>query len=236
MGDNVMFDRGICNRWINPGRAELLLYRAIALVLMFVSLPGALVQAQPERTASAAKPSYLTIDSTVGELLDNPAAKAVLQSEIPVIANSPKIDQARDISLVQMARYAPTVLTREKLAEINAALAKAPGAISSGRPLRKSASQMDPRDDLTLKTERLWKGEAPGALGNRPRDIPTLTVVTPGALTNFGTAVIVAPGGGYQTLATSLEGRQVADWFAAHGVTAFVLTYRLVTSDYAHPT
>src|SRR5260370_21486894 len=95
---------------------------------------------------------------------------------------------------------------------------------------------MDPRDNLTLKTERLWTGEAPGALGDRPQDIPTLTILTPGELTDLGTAIIGAQGGGYQALATSLEGRQVADWFAAHGVTAFVLTYRLVTSDYAHPT
>jgi acetyl esterase/lipase len=27
----------------------------------------------------------------------------------------------------------------------------------------------------------------------------------------------------------------VADWFAAHGVTAFVLTYRLVSAGYKHP-
>jgi len=27
----------------------------------------------------------------------------------------------------------------------------------------------------------------------------------------------------------------VADWFAAHGVTAFVLTYRLAPSGYHHP-
>jgi acetyl esterase/lipase len=32
------------------------------------------------------------------------------------------------------------------------------------------------------------------------------------------------------------EGRQVADWFSAHGVAAFVLTYRLTTNGYQHPT
>jgi acetyl esterase/lipase len=59
--------------------------------------------------------------------------------------------------------------------------------------------------------------------------------VTPGETVSFGSAVIVAPGGGYQGLATSLEGRQVADWFAAHGITAFVLTYRLTPFGYRHP-
>jgi acetyl esterase/lipase len=35
------------------------------------------------------------------------------------------------------------------------------------------------------------------------------------------------PGGAYLGLASILEGREVADWFAAHGFTAFVLRYRL---------
>jgi acetyl esterase/lipase len=39
--------------------------------------------------------------------------------------------------------------------------------------------------------------------------------------------VIIAPGGGYVQLLSDLEGREVADWFAARGITAFVLRYRL---------
>ena len=38
---------------------------------------------------------------------------------------------------------------------------------------------------------------------------------------------VISPGGAYVGLASNLEGRQVADWFAARGVTAFVLQYRL---------
>jgi len=56
---------------------------------------------------------------------------------------------------------------------------------------------------------------------------PTLTVFLPGPGQGNGTAVIVAPGGAYQGLASNYEGRQVADWFSARGVTAFVLKYRL---------
>jgi acetyl esterase/lipase len=48
-------------------------------------------------------------------------------------------------------------------------------------------------------------------------------------------AVIIAPGGGYQALANGHEGRQVGDWFAAHGVTAFVLNYRLASAGYRYP-
>lgn len=59
------------------------------------------------------------------------------------------------------------------------------------------------------------------------QDEPVLTVFAPQAGRSNGTAVIVAPGGAYRGLASNLEGRQVADWFAARGVTAFVLKYRL---------
>ena len=48
------------------------------------------------------------------------------------------------------------------------------------------------------------------------------------------TAVIVAPGGSYVMLAADLEGREVADWFAERGITAFVLRYRL-GAKYQYP-
>jgi acetyl esterase/lipase len=74
---------------------------------------------------------------------------------------------------------------------------------------------------------RLWDGDAPGAKGDEAIDIPTLTVFLPQPNTGNGTAVIIAPGGAHIHLANNLEGRQVANWFNARGVTAFVLTYRL---------
>ena len=42
-----------------------------------------------------------------------------------------------------------------------------------------------------------------------------------------GTAVIVAPGGGWNILAIEHEGRDVAKWLNERGVTAFVLRYRV---------
>lgn len=122
-----------------------------------------------------------------------------------------------------------------KLKAIDAALAKAPGAVSSGKAVR-VALPLDPREALTLKTVPLWDGPASGALGDRPQDVPTLTIVPTNETLSFGTSVVVATGGGYLAHATGLEGRQVADWFAAHGVTAFVLTCRLTPFGHAHPT
>ncbi len=80
---------------------------------------------------------------------------------------------------------------------------------------------------------RLWDGPAPGAVGTSDNDIPTLTLYRPNGR-GSGTAVVVAPGGGYAHLALNHEGRQVANWFNAQGVTAFVLKYRLGPT-YHHP-
>jgi acetyl esterase/lipase len=79
----------------------------------------------------------------------------------------------------------------------------------------------------------LWDGKAPHAVGDSPADKPTLTAYRP-AKPN-GTAVVVCPGGGYGFLADDHEGKQVAEFFAARGVTAFVLKYRIVAKDRPGP-
>jgi acetyl esterase/lipase len=56
---------------------------------------------------------------------------------------------------------------------------------------------------------------------------PTLTVFLPKSGSAAKTAVIIAPGGGFRVLAIDQEGYWVADWFAQHGIAAFVLKYRL---------
>lgn len=60
--------------------------------------------------------------------------------------------------------------------------------------------------------------------------VPTLTPVLPDG--GVGTAVIVAPGGGYHALSIDSEGFDVAHWLAARGVAAFVLKYRLVPAGH----
>jgi hypothetical protein len=80
----------------------------------------------------------------------------------------------------------------------------------------------------------LWEGHAPGALGDEDRDKPTLTIYLPRSSTSNGTAIVVAPGGGYGHLDSNHEGRQVANWLNALGITAFVLKYRL-GPRYHHP-
>jgi acetyl esterase/lipase len=88
---------------------------------------------------------------------------------------------------------------------------------------------------LNIQTIRLWAGDAPQATGSTSDDIPTLTILAPRTGTANGSAVIVLPGGSYRTLAADLEGREVADWFAARGFRAFVLSYRLSSHGYILP-
>ncbi len=88
----------------------------------------------------------------------------------------------------------------------------------------------------------LWPGGAPGtetwdqveeelSLSDGLRVVrnvtqPSLTVY-PATKPN-GTAVIIAPGGAWHFHAIEHEGRQVAAWLAARGITAFILKYRLL--------
>ena len=90
----------------------------------------------------------------------------------------------------------------------------------------------------------IWPGGAPGSeqwtqqetsftdpMGAvRVRNVvkPTLTPYLPDPALANGTAVVVAPGGGFHMLSWINEGTDVAEWFQARGVAAFILKYRLV--------
>jgi len=80
----------------------------------------------------------------------------------------------------------------------------------------------------------LWPNGAPGALGARSQDIPTLTPYLPEATNATGAAMVICPGGGYAHLAPH-EGNDYALWLNQHGITCFVLKYRLGSSGYHYP-
>lgn len=109
--------------------------------------------------------------------------------------------------------------------------------LASGQPPAGAAQTPAPRTPAAPTfTEGqvlpLWESGAPGALGTAPGDIPTIAVYK--SHRPNGTAVLVFPGGGYGALAETHEGRQVAYWYNAMGVTAFVVKYRL-GPRYHHP-
>jgi len=83
--------------------------------------------------------------------------------------------------------------------------------------------------DLTKPGDRTIAGKPVIRLTNV--SVPTLTVYAAAADRHTGAAVIICPGGGHRVLAWDLEGTEVAEWFAARGVTAVVLKYRVPARD-----
>jgi acetyl esterase/lipase len=80
----------------------------------------------------------------------------------------------------------------------------------------------------------LWPNGAPGALGASSNDIPTVTPYLPEGTNATGAAMLICPGGGYEHLAPH-EGHDYALWLNQHGVTCFVLKYRLGSHGYHYP-
>jgi acetyl esterase/lipase len=90
----------------------------------------------------------------------------------------------------------------------------------------------------------LWPDGAPGALGTNAYDIPTITPYLPAATNatglprqsnaTAGAALVICPGGAYTGLAPH-EGNDYALWLNQHGVTCFVLKYRLGSHGYHYP-
>lgn len=104
---------------------------------------------------------------------------------------------------------------------------------NTGGPQQPTASQVSP------KVINVWPGVAPGSeqwkqnettLGYGPTQrivnvtTPTLTAYLPDPAKATGTAVIIAPGGGFLFLGTDTH--EVAEWLAARGIAGIVLKYR----------
>lgn len=60
---------------------------------------------------------------------------------------------------------------------------------------------------------------------------PSITPYLPKPNVATGTAIIIAPGGGHRMLCLGHEGDSLAEWFAEHGIAAFVLRYRLAREE-----
>src|SRR4029079_10191999 len=84
--------------------------------------------------------------------------------------------------------------------------------------------------NATPKTELLWPGAVPGAVGAEDADKPTLTVYLPSKGQATGAGIVICPGGGYRNLAMDHEGTEVARWLTSRGIAGFVLKHRLVPS------
>jgi acetyl esterase/lipase len=87
------------------------------------------------------------------------------------------------------------------------------------------AVKLPPEGDVSKASDRPVAGKPVLRLGNISK--PTLSIYRPPAEKNCGTAVLVCPGGGYNIVATDLEGTEICEWFNSLGVTAGLLKYRV---------
>jgi len=96
----------------------------VALALTAVTAP-AFAQSSAAPAAPAAAPAtYTTADTELGVLLDNPAAKAIVEKNIPGMTTNEQVDMARGMTLKAIQQYAPDSVTDARLAAIDADLAK----------------------------------------------------------------------------------------------------------------
>ncbi len=87
---------------------------------------GADIDAGKARLASAqASGHYTSITTPLGKMLDDPAARAVLDRQIPDVIKGEQIGMARGVTLEALQSYVPA-LTDAKLKAIDADLAKVP--------------------------------------------------------------------------------------------------------------
>ena len=84
-----------------------------------------------------------------------------------------------------------------------------------------------PNSQTTTEKETQTKGDL---LWYRNVQNPTLEIYLPTKISATGRGVIICPGGGYAGLAYDWEGTDIAKWFNAKGIAAFVLKYRMPQS------
>ncbi len=81
--------------------------------------------AAPAATEQAAL-AYSVETTSIGDLLDNAATKAVLQKNMPGFADNPQVEMARPMTLRAVQQFAPDQITDEVLAKIEADLKALP--------------------------------------------------------------------------------------------------------------
>ena len=94
----------------------------IALAAASAAVSAAPAFAVDPAPAAAPAPAFSVETSTIGDLLDNADAKAVLEKHMPGFAGNPQIEMARSMTLKQIQGFAPDQIKDETLAKVDADL------------------------------------------------------------------------------------------------------------------
>jgi hypothetical protein len=91
----------------------------IALALISAPVPAIAEENKPvPATATAA--AYSVEDTDIGTLIDDPAARAIIDKHIPGMTTNSQIEMARSFTLRQIQQFAADQVTDEVLAKIEA--------------------------------------------------------------------------------------------------------------------
>jgi para-nitrobenzyl esterase len=102
--------------------------RALYATALALTCAPVLLPVSPA-VAVATKAIIWSIETTkIGQLLDNPAAKAIFVRHLPYVANSSQIWIARGMTLRQIQKHSKGYITDEKLAAMDADLKSLPAA------------------------------------------------------------------------------------------------------------
>ena len=91
-----------------------------------LALTPAIASAQAAAPAAAAAGRYSTDNTTIGEIMADPAAKAVVDKHVPGMLANDQIEMAKDMTLKQLQQYSPDNLSDKTLGDIDAEFAKLP--------------------------------------------------------------------------------------------------------------
>jgi para-nitrobenzyl esterase len=95
-------------------------------LLAFLAAPVLTLSAGAQAPAPAPAPAYSVATTTIGDLLDKPALKAIFEKHLPEIVVHPQIDQGRALTLPDIVQYVPEIVTPAKLAAMDADLKAVP--------------------------------------------------------------------------------------------------------------
>lgn len=106
---------------------------AVWACLAAVTLPASVVAqtapampTAPAAAASSGAKHYSTEETEIGTLLDDPAARAVLDKNIPGMTANEQVDMARSMTLKGIQQYSPDTITDKVLAAVDADFKKMP--------------------------------------------------------------------------------------------------------------
>lgn len=97
----------------------------LATAALAIATP-AFAQTATTASSAAAHAKFSTAETDLGTLLDDPAAKAIVEKHIPGMTTNDQVDMARGMTLKAIQQYASEEVTDARLAAIDADLAKLP--------------------------------------------------------------------------------------------------------------